>query len=102
MATSGDFSRTGARVERATAVTNGAGQATVTWPAGTFTTPPVIALAVEGGAAFRSARVVTNTAVQTVVQVSGAAVVELLGIQLLAAALPAGGVTVHAHAVAAS
>ncbi|WP_167396308.1 hypothetical protein [Streptomyces griseus] len=60
-----------------------------------FTAPPVVTLAVEGGAGFRSVRITANSPAGTTVQADGAAVVELLGISLLAAALPAAGVTVH-------
>lgn len=49
----------------------------------------------QAGAGFRSARITANTESSTTVQADGAAVVELLGISLLAAALPASGVTVH-------
>jgi hypothetical protein len=85
---------------RATAVTDGNGNAVFTWPAGAFTAPPVVTVALEAGAGFRSARVSANSATQTTVAVLQAAGVTLLGIGVLAAGTPASGVTVHAHAAA--
>lgn len=102
MSTSGAYrAPAGPRIERATGVTDGNGSVTFAWPAGAFTAPPVVTLAVEGASgSFRTVRISANSAASTTAQVTGAAVVELLGIQLLAAALPAAGVTVHAHAIA--
>lgn len=89
----------GVRLERAAAVTDSGGQAVITWSP-PFAAPPVVTLAVQAGAGgFRSVRITANTASATTVQADGAAVVELLGISLLAAAVPAAGVTVHALAV---
>lgn len=99
--TGGWYQRPGARVERATAVTGSGGQATLTWPAGAFTAPPTVTLAVQAGGGFRSVRIVSSTAAETVVEAVGAAVVELLGIQVLAVGAGAAGVTVHAVAVGA-
>ncbi|MEU8322531.1 hypothetical protein AB0C33_29585 [Nonomuraea sp. NPDC048881] len=64
-------------------MTDGDGNATFTWLAGTFTAPPVVAIAGEAGAGFRSARIVSNTADSTVVQAQAAAVVKVLGIEVL-------------------
>lgn len=100
MSTDGDYEAPQRRVERATAVTDGSGTATFTWPAGAFAAPPVVTLAVQGAAGFRSLTVTANSATSTTVNVLGAPVVSLLGIQILAASVPAPGVTVHAHAVA--
>jgi len=72
--------------------------ATFHWPPGTFTAPPVVTVALEAGAGFRSARISANTAAQTQVSVLTAAGVTLLGIGVLATGTPASGVTVHAHA----
>ncbi|EDY43988.1 hypothetical protein SSBG_02178 [Streptomyces sp. SPB074] len=89
----------GVRVARATAVTTSSGQAVVAWEP-PFEAAPVVSVAVQGdGGGFRSVRVTANSASSTTVQAEGAAVVELLGISLLAAALPAAGVTVHLIAV---
>ncbi|WP_433341731.1 hypothetical protein [Streptomyces sp. CA-253872] len=86
-------------MSRATAVTNGSGQAVVAWEP-PFAAAPVVSVAVQaGGGGFRSVRVTSNSPASTTVQAEGAAVVELLGISLLAAALPAAGVTVHLIAV---
>ncbi|WP_329368717.1 hypothetical protein OG896_24525 [Streptomyces sp. NBC_00669] len=85
----------GVRVARASAVTDNGGQAVITWSP-PFSAPPVVALAVQvSSSGFRSARITANSASSTTVQADGAAVVELLGISVLAAALPATGVTVH-------
>ncbi|MFI7467427.1 hypothetical protein [Nonomuraea sp. NPDC049646] len=100
MSTVGDFEAPQRRQERATAVTDGSGIATFSWPAGAFAAPPVISIAVEAGAGFRSARIASNTAAQTTVHVLAAAGVTLLGIGVLAGGANAAGVTVHAHAVA--
>ncbi|OKI35050.1 hypothetical protein A6A29_16650 [Streptomyces sp. TSRI0281] len=81
-------------MERVRAVTNATGQAIISWSP-PFTAPPVVTLAVEGGVGFRAVRITANSPAGTTVQADGAAVVELLGISLLAAALPAVGVTVH-------
>jgi hypothetical protein len=102
MSTGGDYEAPGRRQERATAVTDGNGLATFTWPAGAFTSPPVVTLAVEAGAGFRSARIASNTAGQTTVAVLQAAGVTLLGIGVLAAGVAASGVTVHATATAST
>lgn len=100
MGTAGDYEAPGRREERATAVTDGSGIATFNWPAGAFAAPPVVSIALEAGAGFRSARIASNTAAQTTVHVLTAAGVTLLGIGVLAAGTNASGVTVHAHAVA--
>lgn len=86
------------RLERVSAVTDGAGQAVIAWSP-PFAAPPVVTLAVQAGGGFRSVRITSNAASATTIQADGAAVVELLGISLLAAALPAAGVTVHVQAV---
>jgi hypothetical protein len=87
-------------VERATGVTDGSGNVTFAWPAGAFSAPPVVTLAVQGAVGFRSLTITANSATSTTVNVLGAPVISLLGIQILAASVPAPGVTVHAHAVA--
>ncbi|WNI20277.1 hypothetical protein [Actinacidiphila sp. ITFR-21] len=84
----------GIRIERAAVVTDSAGQATVTWDP-PFPAPPVLALAVEAGGGFRSVRLTASTAASATVRADGAAVIEVLGLSVLAAALPAAGVTVH-------
>ncbi|WP_228995216.1 hypothetical protein [Streptomyces sp. DH8] len=99
MATDGAYTPPARRHERATAVTDGNGQALFTWPAGAFTAPPVVTVAVEAGAGFRSARISANTPTSTTVTVLAAAGVTLLGIGVLAAGTPASGITVHAQAV---
>lgn len=101
MGTAGDYEEPGPRQERATAVTDGSGNAVFAWPPGAFTAPPVVTVAVEAGAGFRSARISANSAASTTVTVLAAAGVTLLGIGVLAAGTPATGVTVHCHAVAA-
>lgn len=100
MSTAGDYEAPAPRVVRATAVTDGSGNAVFAWPAGTFAAPPVVTVAVQAGAGFRSPTITANSATSTTVHVLGAPVVSLLGIQILAASVPAPGVTVHAHAVA--
>lgn len=97
----GDPAPAGPRVERATGVTDGSGNVTLVWPAGAFTAPPTVTVALQGAAGFRSHTITANSAASTTVHVLGAPVVSLLGIQILAASIPASGVTVHAHAVAA-
>lgn len=81
-------------------VTDGSGNITFAWPPGSFTAPPVVTVAVQAGAGFRSATVTSNTAAATTVNVQQAGGVTLLGIGVLAVGTPAAGVTVHAHAVA--
>ncbi|MEZ3180807.1 hypothetical protein KYY02_19565 [Streptomyces pimonensis] len=81
-------------------MTNSSGVVTFTWPAGAFLMPPVVALAVQAGDGFRSARISANTATSTTVTVLAASGVTLLGIGVLAAGAPAVGVTVHATATA--
>ena len=98
MSTDGDYEAPQRRQERAKAVTDGNGIATFNWPAGAFAGPPVVALAVEAGAGFRSARIASNTAAQTTVHVLAAAGVTVLGIGVLATGSNAPGVTVHATA----
>ncbi|MFZ4266621.1 hypothetical protein [Streptomyces arboris] len=101
MPTRGHYTPISGRVERATGVTDGAGNVTVNWPAGTFSVPPVVTVALQGGAAgFRSHTVTANSATATTVHVLGAPIVSLLGIQILAASVPAPGITVHVHATA--
>ncbi|MFD8509713.1 hypothetical protein ACFV27_01005 [Streptomyces antimycoticus] len=90
----------GPRVERATGVTDGSGNVMFTWPPGAFAAPPVVALAVEAGAGFRSARIAANTAATTTVSVLQTTGVTLLGIGVLAAGTAAAGVSVHATATA--
>lgn len=101
MSTGGSYQRPGGRVERAIGVTDANGNVTFSWPQDAFTAPPVVTLAVQGGDAFRSARISANTATSTTVTVLAAAGVTLLGIGVLAAGGPAAGVTVHAQATAA-
>lgn len=100
MSTGGDYKAPARRQERATAVTDGNGNAVFNWPVGAFTAAPVVTLAVEAGAGFRSARIAANSATQTTVSVLHAAGVTILGIGVLATGTPAAGVTVHAHATA--
>ncbi|WP_327594704.1 hypothetical protein [Streptomyces chartreusis] len=101
MTTRGDYhAPPGPRIERATAVTDASGNVTVNWPAGAFSGPPVVTVAIQGATGFRSHTITANSATSTTVNVVGAPVVSLLGIQILAASVPAPGVTVHAHAVA--
>lgn len=88
------------RVFTARGVTNASGVVVFNWPAGAFSAPPVVTLALETGAGFRSARISANTAASTTVSVLEAAGITLLGIGVLAAGVAASGVTVHAHAVA--
>ncbi|MCX4458680.1 hypothetical protein OOK58_42995 [Streptomyces sp. NBC_01728] len=101
MTTRGSYAPTAGRVERATGVTDGSGNVTFTWPAGTFTAPPVVTIGLQVGAGFYSHRITANAAGSTTVNVLAAAGVTLLGIGVLAAGVPASGVTVHAHATAA-
>ncbi|MDX3345882.1 hypothetical protein PV387_03385 [Streptomyces sp. ME02-6987-2C] len=80
-------------------MTDGSGNVVFTWPAGAFTAPPAVTIALQGASGFRSSTITANSAASTTVNVLGAPVVSLLGIQILAASVPASGVTVHAHAV---
>ncbi|GAA2621359.1 site-specific integrase [Streptomyces vastus] len=64
---------------------------TFTWPAGAFTAPPVVTLAVQAGDGFRSARISADSATSTTVNVLAAAGVTLLGIGVPAAGAPAAG-----------
>ncbi|MGV9913406.1 hypothetical protein [Streptomyces tendae] len=100
MGTDGSYVRPSPRIERATGVTDGAGNVTFTWPAGAFAAPPVVTIGLQGGNAFRSHAITTNTATSTTVNVLVSAGVTLLGIGVLAVGAAAAGVTVHAHAVA--
>ncbi|MDX3069626.1 hypothetical protein PV518_47195 [Streptomyces sp. ND04-05B] len=100
MGTTSAYSPPQPRQERATGVTDGSGNVTFTWPAGAFTAAPVVALAVQAGAGFRSARISANTAASTTVNVLQSASVTVLGIGVLAVGTPASGVTVHATATA--
>ncbi|XVV34952.1 hypothetical protein ACQPXT_13285 [Streptomyces sp. CA-100214] len=100
MPTRGSYTPTAGRVERATAVTNASGNVTFNWPAGTFSAPPVVTVGLQGAAGFRSYTITANSATATTINVVGAPVVSLLGIQILAAATPASGITVHVHAAA--
>ena len=99
--TDGAYAPPGGRVERAPGVTDGSGNVTFTWPPGAFSAPPVVTVTVEAASGFRSFGITANSAASTTVNVLGAPIVSLLGIQILAAAVPASGITVHAHATAA-
>lgn len=99
--TDGAYAPAGGRVERARGVTDGSGNVTLAWPAGAFTAPPVVTVGIQAASGFRSWSITANTAASTTVQVLGAPVVSLLGINILAAAVPASGITVHAVATAA-
>jgi hypothetical protein len=101
VSTAGSYTPPAPREARASAITDGNGTAVLTWPAGAFAAPPIVTLAVQADAGFRSVRIVANTAAQTTVNVLQAAGVTLLGIGVLATGTPASGVTVHAHATAA-
>lgn len=90
----------GPRVERASGVTDGSGNVIFNWPPGAFSAPPVVTVTLQGPVGFRSHTITANSATSTTVHVLGAPVVTLLGIQILAASIPAAGVMVHAHAVA--
>lgn len=100
MPTGGDYEAPPRQQEHRTAVTNGSGNAVVTWPAGVFAAAPVVTIAVQAGAGFYSARVAANSATSTTVHVVQAAGVTLLGIGVLAAGVAASGVTVHVTATA--
>lgn len=87
-------------VRRAVAVTGPDGRAELLWPG--LTATPVVTLGLEASSgAARSARIVDSGPDRTVVEVRGASVVELLGIQVLGAMVPVAGVTVHGMAAAA-
>ena len=100
MSTRGSYTPTTGRVERAMGVTDSSGNVTFTWPAGAFSTPPVVTMALQAGAGFYSHRITANAAGSTTVNVLAAAGVTLLGIGVLAAGVAAAGVTVHATATA--
>ncbi|MFI2434635.1 hypothetical protein [Streptomyces sp. NPDC018693] len=100
MSTRGDYQAPAPRIERATGVTDGAGNVTFNWPVGAFTAPPVVTVALQAADGFRSVRISANSATATTVNVLASAGVTILGIGVLAAGTPASGVTVHAHAVA--
>ncbi|MEH0402853.1 hypothetical protein ACFY7V_03440 [[Kitasatospora] papulosa] len=100
MPTRGHYTPISGRVERATGTTDAAGNVTVTWPAGTFSVAPVVTVALQGAAGFRSFTVTANSATATTVNVLGAPVVSLLGVNILAASVAAPGITVHVHATA--
>lgn len=100
MPTRGSYTPISGRVERATGVTDANGNVTVNWPAGTFAVPPVVTVALQGATGFRSHTITANSATATTINVLGAPVVTLLGIQILAASVAASGITVHVHATA--
>jgi hypothetical protein len=98
--TTGGITPQGPRVERARGVTDGSGNVTFTWPAGAFTAPPVVAHSIEAAAVgVRSARIVSNTAAATTLQVLVTTGVTVLGISVLGPGVAAAGVTVHAVAL---
>ncbi|PWI06529.1 hypothetical protein DIZ27_32835 [Streptomyces sp. NWU339] len=100
MSTAGSYAAPQRRQVHATATTDSNGNAVFAWPAGTFASPPVVTVALQGGSAFRSASVTANTAAATTVNVQAAAGVTLLGLGVLAVGAPAPGVVVHATATA--
>lgn len=100
MSTTGDYRPPSLQTARATGVTDGAGNVTFNWPAGMFTVPPVVTVALQGAAGFRSSAITANSPTATTVNVLGAPVVSLLGINILAASVAAVGITVHVHATA--
>ncbi|MGW3736673.1 hypothetical protein [Streptomyces sp. NPDC005148] len=100
MPTRGSYTPISGRVERATGVTDASGNVTFNWPTGTFSVPPVVTVALQGPAGFRSHTITANSATATTINVLGAPVVSLLGIQILAASTAAAGITVHVHATA--
>lgn len=93
MSTRGSYAPFSGRVERATAVTDANGNVTFNWPAGTFSVPPVVTVGIQGAVGFRSHTITANSATATTINVLGAPIVSLLGIQLLVASIPASGVT---------
>ncbi|MGF0163058.1 hypothetical protein ACQRET_03310 [Streptomyces koyangensis] len=99
--TDGAYVVPGPRVERARGVTDSAGNVVFAWPAGAFAAPPVVTIAVQAGAGFRSHAITANSATATTVNVQQSTGVTLLGIGVLAVGAAAAGVTVHAQAVAA-
>ncbi|NDK24647.1 hypothetical protein FSY75_09195 [Streptomyces sp. TR1341] len=99
MSTAGHYSPPAPRVARATAVTNGNGDAVFTWSP-PFDAPPVIEATVQAGGGFRSLRIAANSASSTTVHVDQSAGVTLLGIGVLAVGTNAAGVTVHCTATA--
>lgn len=86
-------------------VTDAAGNITFTFPAGTFTVPPVVAAAFQGAASASPVdyRVTALTAVGCTINVrqSLATVVALIGLTILAASVPLAGATIHLMATAA-
>ncbi|MEU0059066.1 hypothetical protein [Streptomyces sp. NPDC006334] len=99
MGTRGDYTPPATRLERQTGVTDANGRVTFTWPVGAFTAPPVVTHAVEAAAAgVRTARIISNTAAATTVEVLVTTGVTVLGISVLGPGVAAQGVTVHAHA----
>ncbi|MEU0947640.1 hypothetical protein ABZ379_33810 [Streptomyces canus] len=101
MSTHGGYTPTSGGVERATGVTDSNGRVTFTWPAGTFTVPPVVTHAIEAASVgVRTARIISNTAAATTFEVLVTTGVTVLGISVLGPGVPAQGLTVHAHAAA--
>lgn len=88
------------KVQRGTAVTDGSGVATITWPT-SFSGTPVVALGLEtSNASAHSGRITANSSSATTVTVLRAPVVTVLSINVLGATVAASGVTVHAIGVA--
>ncbi|MGW1352833.1 hypothetical protein ACWCQE_26725 [Streptomyces sp. NPDC002409] len=82
-------------------MTNASGDVVFSWSP-PFAAPPVVTVAVQAGAAFRSATITANSASSTTVHVDQSTGVTLLGIGVLAIGSAAAGVTVHVHAIEAT
>lgn len=99
MSTGGGYHPPAPRLERQTGVTDSNGRVTFAWPAGAFAAPPVVTHAIEAATVgVRTARIISNTAAATTLEVLATTGVTVLGISVLGPGVAAQGVTVHAHA----
>lgn len=97
MSTAGHYTPASPRQAHARAVTDGSGDAVITWSP-PFAAPPIVTATVEAGNGFRSLRIAANSATSTTVHVDVSTGVTLLGIGVLALGAAASGVTVHVTA----
>lgn len=102
MTTSGSYSRPATPEWAGTGVTDANGFVTIAIPAGRLAATPVATIACQSGnTALVDARITNLSATSITVNVQQASAITVVGLQVLAAKVPAVGVTVHVLARAA-
>lgn len=102
MTTSGNYNRPATPEWAGTGVTDASGNAVIAIPAGRFAAAPIVSMDIQRATGnMLDFRATAITATSITVNVQQSPVLSVVGIDVLGARIPAGGVTVHVLARAA-